>query len=132
VRRKIKLIRHVRPDWRRILIFKRYCSKDPLLSILRFNIFDLPTPPNLSYLYNFGSILGLFLISQIVTGFLIAVHYSCDASFSFSSLSHIIRDVQGGWVLRSMHANGASFFFLALYSHIGRGLYFGSYTKVGV
>jgi len=106
--------------------------KDPVLSTLSANLVDLATPPNLTSWYNFGSILGLLLISQIISGFFLATHYSCDASFSFSSLSHIIRDVQGGWLLRTMHANGASFFFLALYSHIGRGLYFGSYIKVGV
>jgi len=62
----------------------------------------------------------------------LAMHYTCDSSLSFASLSHIIRDVNGGWFLRSLHANGASFFFFALYAHIGRGIYFGSYTFVGV
>ena len=61
-----------------------------------------------------------------------AIHYTCDSSFSFSSLSHIIRDVYGGWFLRSIHANGASFFFVALYFHIGRGIYYGSYIYIGV
>lgn len=65
-------------------------------------------------------------------GFFLALHYTCDRSLSFSSLSHIVRDVYGGWFLRSLHANGASFFFLALYAHIGRGIYYGSYIYIGV
>lgn len=65
-------------------------------------------------------------------GLFLAIHYTCDSSLSFSRLSHIIRDVHGGWFLRSLHANGASFFFLALYAHIGRGIYYGSYIYKGV
>ena len=69
---------------------------------------------------------------QVVRGLFLAIHYTCDASLSFASLSHIVRDVCGGWFLRSLHANGASFFFLALYSHVGRGIYYGSYLYKGV
>merc|ERR1712212_943276 len=81
---------------------------------------------------NFGSCLGLILFCQIVTGLFLAMHYTCDSTFSFSSISHIIRDVNGGWLLRRLHANGASFFFFALYLHIGRGIYFGCYSNRGV
>jgi len=68
----------------------------------------------------------------LLSGLFLAMHYTCDSSLSFASLSHIIRDVSGGWFLRSLHANGASFFFLALYAHIGRGIYYGSYLYFGV
>merc|ERR1712212_1260247 len=81
---------------------------------------------------NFGSCLGLVLGSQLITGLFLAMHYTCDSLYSFSSISHIIRDVNGGWLLRSLHANGASFFFFALYTHIGRGIYYGSYCYRGV
>jgi len=70
--------------------------------------------------------------SQLITGLLLSMHYTCDSMLAFSSLSHIVRDVYLGWFLRAMHANGASFFFLALYIHIGRGLYYGSYMYIGV
>lgn len=69
---------------------------------------------------------------QIITGFLLSIHYTCDSSLAFSSLSHILRDVWGGWLLRSVHANGASFFFMAIYLHIGRGVYFGGYLRRSV
>ena len=76
--------------------------------------------------------MGLVLGIQVVRGLLLAIHYTCDANLSFARLSHIVRDVNGGWFLRSLHANGASFFFLALYSHVGRGIYYGSYLYIGV
>jgi len=86
----------------------------------------------LSSWWNFGSCLGLILGIQILRGLFLAIHYTCDSSYSFSSLSHIIRDVYGGWFLRSIHANGASIFFVAIYAHIGRGIYYGSYIYIGV
>jgi len=92
----------------------------------------LASPINLSSWWNFGSCLGLILGLQILRGLFLAIHYTCDSSLSFSRVSHIIRDVYGGWFLRSLHANGASFFFVALYSHIGRGIYYGSYIYIGV
>lgn len=92
----------------------------------------MATPVNLSSWWNFGSCLGLVLGIQLLRGLFLAIHYTCDRSYSFSSLSHIIRDVYGGWFLRSVHANGASFFFVALYAHIGRGIYYGSYIYIGV
>nr|YP_009258931.1 cytochrome b [Dopasia gracilis]AIQ78430.1 cytochrome b [Dopasia gracilis] len=99
----------------------------PLLKILNNALIDLPTPPNLSSWWNFGSLLGLCLVVQITTGVFLAMHYTPNISLAFSSVAHICRDVQYGWLLRNLHANGASMFFLCIYSHIGRGLYYGSY-----
>jgi len=113
-------------------LLKKHRTSRPLLSILNGSLIDLATPVNLSSWWNFGSCLGLILGLQILRGLFLAIHYTCDSSLSFSSVSHIIRDVYGGWFLRSIHANGASFFFVALYSHIGRGIYYGSYIYIGV
>nr|WBU94834.1 cytochrome b [Anguis colchica] len=100
----------------------------PLLKILNSSLIDLPTPPNLSSWWNFGSLLGLCLIMQIMTGIFLAMHYTPHISLAFSSIAHICRDVQYGWLLRNLHANGASMFFFCIYAHIGRGLYYGSHT----
>ena len=100
----------------------------PLPSILKGLFYDLATPPNLSSWWNFGSCLGLLLGLQIITGLFLAMHYSCDISLAFRSVSHIMRDVRSGWLLRYLHANGATFIFFCLYAHVGRGLYFGSYN----
>ena len=86
-----------------------------------------PTPRNLNYFWNFGSLAGVFLVTQIVTGIILAMHYAANANIAFDSVEHIMRNVNGGWMFRYIHANGASFFFLAIYLHIGRGLYYGSY-----
>nr|YP_337823.3 cytochrome b [Limnonectes fujianensis]AAY45911.1 cytochrome b [Limnonectes fujianensis] len=99
----------------------------PILKIINHAFIDLPAPANLSAWWNFGSLLGLCLIAQIATGLFLAMHYSADTSLAFSSVAHIMRDVNYGWLLRNLHANGASFFFICLYLHIGRGLYYGSY-----
>nr|WNH23154.1 cytochrome b [Idiacanthus fasciola] len=99
----------------------------PVLKIANDALVDLPAPANISAWWNFGSLLGLCLISQIITGLFLAMHYSSDISMAFSSVAHICRDVNYGWLLRNLHANGASFFFICLYLHIGRGLYYGSY-----
>nr|YP_009917628.1 cytochrome b [Palaemon serratus]QLM01501.1 cytochrome b [Palaemon serratus] len=99
----------------------------PLFSIANGALVDLPTPTNISTLWNFGSLLGLCLMIQIVTGLFLAMHYTADVDLAFSSVAHICRDVNYGWLLRTMHANGASFFFICLYSHIGRGMYYGSF-----
>jgi len=104
----------------------------PILRIFNSSIIDLATPLNLSFWWNFGSCLGLVLGIQVVRGLLLAIHYTCDANLSFARLSHIVRDVNGGWFFRSLHANGASFFFIALYSHVARGIYYGSYLYIGV
>nr|AFH36619.1 cytochrome b [Telestes muticellus] len=99
----------------------------PLMKIANDALVDLPTPSNISVMWNFGSLLGLCLITQILTGLFLAMHYTSDISTAFSSVTHICRDVNYGWLIRSLHANGASFFFICLYMHIARGLYYGSY-----
>nr|YP_009863736.1 cytochrome b [Neilupotamon xinganense]QKE31067.1 cytochrome b [Neilupotamon xinganense] len=99
----------------------------PLFKIANSALVDMPLPSNISSFWNFGSLLGLCLIMQIVTGLLLAMHYVPHIDLAFSSVAHICRDVNYGWLLRSTHANGASFFFLCLYTHVGRGMFYGSY-----
>nr|YP_003058390.1 cytochrome b [Oryzias javanicus]ACX70681.1 cytochrome b [Oryzias javanicus]BAH84931.1 cytochrome b [Oryzias javanicus] len=99
----------------------------PLLKIANDALVDLPAPSNISVWWNFGSLLGLCLMAQILTGLFLAMHYTSDITTAFSSVAHICRDVNYGWLIRNMHANGASFFFICIYMHIGRGLYYGSY-----
>nr|ARX62643.1 cytochrome b [Odorrana wuchuanensis]ARX62645.1 cytochrome b [Odorrana wuchuanensis]ARX62646.1 cytochrome b [Odorrana wuchuanensis]ARX62647.1 cytochrome b [Odorrana wuchuanensis]ARX62648.1 cytochrome b [Odorrana wuchuanensis] len=99
----------------------------PIIKIINGSFIDLPTPANISSWWNFGSLLGVCLIAQIVTGLLLAMHYAADTALAFSSIAHICRDVNNGWLLRNLHANGASLFFICIYLHIGRGLYYGSY-----
>nr|AGB57241.1 cytochrome b [Scotophilus viridis nigritellus] len=99
----------------------------PLLKIINSSFIDLPTPSSISSWWNFGSLLGICLAIQILTGLFLAMHYTSDTMTAFSSVTHICRDVNYGWVLRYLHANGASMFFICLYLHIGRGLYYGSY-----
>nr|YP_002332270.1 cytochrome b [Phoenicolacerta kulzeri]ACJ54971.1 cytochrome b [Phoenicolacerta kulzeri]ACS16117.1 cytochrome b [Phoenicolacerta kulzeri]AFP44053.1 cytochrome b [Phoenicolacerta kulzeri]AFP44054.1 cytochrome b [Phoenicolacerta kulzeri]AFP44055.1 cytochrome b [Phoenicolacerta kulzeri] len=102
-------------------------KQHPILKIINSSFIDLPTPSNISAWWNFGSLLGLCLIIQTVTGLFLAMHYTADISSAFSSVAHIHRDVQYGWLIRNLHANGASMFFICIYLHIGRGLYYGSY-----
>ena len=102
----------------------------PLLRIANGAIVDLPAPVNLSILWNFGSLLGLCLGIQLATGLFLAIHYTADVDLAFSRVAHISRDVNYGWFLRTIHANGASFFFICLYRHIGRGIYYRSYLFV--
>nr|YP_010940078.1 cytochrome b [Porochilus rendahli]WLN31581.1 cytochrome b [Porochilus rendahli] len=99
----------------------------PLFKIINDALIDLPAPSNISAWWNFGSLLLLCLAMQILTGLFLAMHYTSDISTAFSSVAHICRDVNNGWMIRNMHANGASFFFICLYLHVGRGLYYGSY-----
>nr|ACR03105.1 cytochrome b [Sphaerodactylus vincenti] len=99
----------------------------PMMKILNSALVDLPTPTNISAWWNFGSLMGLCLMVQLATGLFLAMHYTADISLAFSSIAHITRDVQHGWLIRNLHANGASVFFICLYLHIGRGLYYGSY-----
>nr|YP_010320637.1 cytochrome b [Illeis bistigmosa]UJP68268.1 cytochrome b [Illeis bistigmosa] len=101
-----------------------------LIKILNNTLIDLPTPSNISYMWNFGSLLGLCLVIQILTGLFLTMHYCANIEMAFNSVSHICRDVNMGWLIRTIHANGASFFFICLYMHIGRGLYFGSYNLI--
>ena len=105
----------------------RILKSNPLLRILNSYLIDAPTPANISYLWNFGSLLGLCLIIQIVTGVTLAMHYTPSVSEAFNSVEHIMRDVNNGWLVRYLHANTASAFFFIMYLHIGRGLYYGSY-----
>uniref|UniRef100_A0A1C8N1W8 Cytochrome b n=8 Tax=Schizopygopsinae TaxID=2743704 RepID=A0A1C8N1W8_9TELE len=99
----------------------------PLIKIANSALVDLPAPSNISAWWNFGSLLGLCLATQILTGLFLAMHYTSDVSTAFSSVVHICRDVNYGWLIRNVHANGASFFFICIYMHIARGLYYGSY-----
>jgi ubiquinol-cytochrome c reductase cytochrome b subunit len=102
-------------------------TKNSLLSIANNHIIDYPTATNISYLYGFGSLAGLMLVVQILTGIFLAMHYTAHIDLAFSSVEHIMRDVNNGWLIRYAHANGGSFFFLVVYIHIARGLYYGSY-----
>nr|UPM52036.1 cytochrome b [Potamogale velox] len=99
----------------------------PLMKIINESFIDLPTPSNISAWWNFGSLLGICLIIQIITGLFLAMHYTADTNLAFSSVTHICRDVNYGWMIRYLHANGASMFFICLYIHLGRGIYYGSY-----
>nr|APX39964.1 cytochrome b [Chilotomina oberthuri] len=100
----------------------------PLIKIVNNSLIDLPSPSNISYMWNFGSLLGMCLIIQIVTGIFLAMHYCPNIELAFNSISHICRDVNNGWLIRTLHANGASLFFICLYIHIGRGIYYSSYN----
>nr|YP_009740795.1 cytochrome b [Ruidocollaris convexipennis]QID03783.1 cytochrome b [Ruidocollaris convexipennis] len=100
----------------------------PMIKIINNALIDLPTPINISAWWNFGSLLGLCLIIQILTGLFLAMHYTAHIDLAFSSIIHICRDVNHGWLLRTLHANGASFFFICIYLHVGRGMYYGSYN----
>nr|QTT60878.1 cytochrome b [Potthastia sp. XL1561] len=102
----------------------------PLFKIMNNALVDLPAPSNISSWWNFGSLLGLCLIIQIATGLFLAMHYTADIETAFNSVNHICRDVNYGWLLRTLHANGASFFFICIYLHIGRGIYYGSYFYI--
>nr|AOR87108.1 cytochrome b [Streptosyllis sp. THS1] len=108
-------------------MFKPLRKVHPLIKIMNSSLIDLPAPSNLSVWWNFGSLLGLCLSIQIFTGIFLSMHYSSDISLAFSSISHIMRDVNYGWLMRNAHANGGSLFFLCIYLHMGRGLYYGSY-----
>lgn len=99
-----------------------------LLKIVNNSLIDLPSPSSIRLLWNFGSLLGLCLMVQILRGLFLSIHYSCDVDIAFNRVAHIIRDVNFGWAIRIIHANGARFFFICLYLHVGRGLYYGSFV----
>nr|YP_002117521.1 cytochrome b [Megaulacobothrus chinensis]ABW16885.1 cytochrome b [Megaulacobothrus chinensis] len=102
--------------------------KHPLIKILNNSLVDLPAPTNISFWWNFGSLLGLCLIIQIITGLFLAMHYTPNIEMAFSSVVHICReDVNNGLIIRTLHANGASMFFICIYLHVGRGIYYGSF-----
>nr|YP_010693007.1 cytochrome b [Carpomya vesuviana]WCB98123.1 cytochrome b [Carpomya vesuviana]WCB98136.1 cytochrome b [Carpomya vesuviana] len=102
-------------------------TQHPLFKIANNALVDLPAPINISAWWNFGSLLGLCLMIQILTGLFLAMHYTADINLAFNSVNHICRNVNYGWLLRTLHANGASFFFICIYLHVGRGIYYGSY-----
>lgn len=104
-------------------------NKDYLLAILNNHIIDYPSPINLSYAWSFGALAGICLVIQIITGIFLAMHYTPHIDFAFSSVEHIMRDVNSGWLIRYLHANGASMFFIVVYCHLFRGLYYGSYIS---
>ena len=105
----------------------RIWKSHPLLSLVNGYLVDSPQPSNLSYAWNFGSLLALCLIIQIITGVTLAMHYNPSVLEAFNSVEHIMRDVNNGWLIRYLHSNTASAFFFLVYLHIGRGLYYGSY-----
>nr|AEX37507.1 cytochrome b [Gracilariopsis lemaneiformis] len=103
--------------------------KRPITSIVNNHLIDYPTPINIHYAWNFGFLASICLIIQILTGIFLAMHYTPHVDLAFASIEHIMRDVNYGWLLRYIHSNGASMFFIVVYVHIFRGLYFSSYTK---
>nr|BDQ44024.1 cytochrome b [Amynthas purpuratus] len=109
-------------------MFKPLRTTHPAIKIINSSLIDLPAPNNISTWWNYGSLLGLCLVIQIATGLFLSMHYSPNIEMAFSSVAHISRDVNYGWLLRSIHANGASMFFLFIYLHAGRGLYYGSFN----
>lgn len=105
-----------------------FTKSNALISIGRDAIYDLPTPSRLTRNWSYGSLLGLCLVSQLITGIFLSMHYSCDILLAFESVRHIGRDVNFGWALRRIHANGARMFFIFIYIHVARGLYYGSFN----
>ncbi|MBM3554555.1 MAG: cytochrome b [Alphaproteobacteria bacterium] len=99
----------------------------PIFTFMKHSLDEYPTPKNLSYWWNLGSLAGVFLVLQIVTGIILVMHYTPHTTLAFDSIEHIMRDVNYGWLIRYLHSNGASMFFLCVYVHIFRGLYYGSY-----
>lgn len=102
------------------------------MRIINGSLVDLPTPSSITTIWNMGSLLGLCLATQLGTGLFLRIHYSRDTGTAFETVRHIIRDVNFGWALRVFHANGARIFFICIYLHISRGLYFGSYLNYHV
>ena len=101
----------------------------PIVTLFNGHLMQYPTPKNLNYWWTFGGILTFCLVTQIITGLVLAMHYIADAELAFSSVEHIMRDVNYGWLLRYVHANGASMFFIAVYIHMSRSLFYGSYKE---
>lgn len=102
-------------------------SRQFIISFLDNHLIHYPTPINLTYAWSFGSSAGICLIIQMLSGIFLAMHYTPHIDLAFSSVEHIMRDVNHGWLIRYIHANGASMFFIVVYCHIFRGLYYGSY-----
>jgi len=108
-------------------MFKPIRTTHPAIKIINSSLIDLPAPVNISIWWNYGSLLGICLVIQTATGLFLSIHYVPNIEIAFSSVAHISRDVNYGWLIRAAHANGASIFFLFLYLHTGRGLYYNSY-----
>nr|YP_010987393.1 cytochrome b [Anagyrus galinae]WON65605.1 cytochrome b [Anagyrus galinae] len=106
---------------------KSILKNNKLLNIISSSLISLPTPMNISILWNFGSLLGLCLITQIISGLFLSMHYSPSILMAFNSIIHIMQDVNYGWIMRLIHMNGASMFFICLFIHIGRGIYYNSF-----
>jgi ubiquinol-cytochrome c reductase cytochrome b subunit len=104
-------------------------KKHPLLQLVNDHLIEYPTPSNISLFWNYGFLAGMCLAIQLITGIALAMHYTPHVDLAFLSVEHIMRDVNNGWFLRYLHANGASMFFIVVYIHIGRGLYYGSYIQ---
>ncbi|MBV8564016.1 MAG: cytochrome b N-terminal domain-containing protein [Methylobacteriaceae bacterium] len=104
-------------------------SRLPVMGLIHSSFIDYPTPRNLNYWWTFGGILSFMLGAQILTGIVLAMHYTPETSLAFGSIEHIMRDVNYGWLIRFLHSNGASMFFIAVYIHIFRGMYYGSYKS---
>ena len=102
---------------------------NPIQAVINEYLIDSPAPINLSYFWGFGSLLGVNLVIVIVSGVTLAMHYTAQTFLAFTSVEHIMRDVNNGWLLRFIHANGASVFFILVYLHIGRNLFYGSYRS---
>lgn len=99
-----------------------------LINIIKNSLLKLPTPINISYWWNYGSLLGLFLIIQIIRGFFLSIHYCPNTQLAFQRIIHIIQNVSNGWLIHNIHINGASFFFICIYIHIRRGIYYNSFV----
>lgn len=111
-------------------MFKPLRTTHPLIKVINGALIDLPAPVNISIWWNYGSLLGLCLVIQTATGLFLAIHYTSRVDTAFASVVHIIREVNYGWLIRRAHANGASIFFLFIYLHIGRGIYYGSFSII--
>lgn len=105
-------------------------KKVPGILFLNNHLINYPTPATLNYLWNFGSLAGIFLTVQIITGIFLSMHYSATTDLAFASVERLMRDINYGWLLKNIHANGASFFFLIIYIHIARSLYFQSFRTL--
>jgi ubiquinol-cytochrome c reductase cytochrome b subunit len=106
---------------------KWFHERLPVMDLVKGQALDFPTPKNLNYFWTFGGILAVMLVVQILTGVMLVMHYTPHVDYAFASVEHIMRDVNSGWLIRYMHMNGASMFFIAVYIHIFRGMYYGSY-----
>nr|YP_009121618.1 cytochrome b [Heliconius ismenius]AJF94286.1 cytochrome b [Heliconius ismenius] len=109
-------------------LFKPIRKTHPILKIINGSLIDLPSPSNISSWWNFGSLLALCLMIQVLTGLFLTMYYSANIDMSFYSVNYICRNVNYGWLIRTLHANGASFFFICIYLHIGRGIYYESFN----